>query len=142
MWVLGGHPKPASEAAGAQTRAQGLAAWDEPSLIRSLGFLPPCQQWWVPSGLPVRKCLAVAVRAFWPHQVKGQLFHFFFKGSAEALGCAAQLTGMSSREPKGCGFTPRSGRVWEATGRCFPLTSMFLSFSVSLLLSVKPMNIF
>ena len=36
----------------------------------------------------------------------------------------------------GCGFDLRSGRVWEATDRCFSITSTFLSLCLSLSFSL------
>ena len=43
----------------------------------------------------------------------------------------------------GCGINPHLGCTWKATNRCFPLTSIFLSSSLStpLLLSLKSINV-
>ena len=69
---------------------------------------------------------------------------FLWKMASGALAGVAQLVGYHPTNQKvtgsipgqgkclGCGFGPQSGRVREATDRCFSLTSMFVSLSFSL----------
>ena len=55
------------------------------------------------------------------------------------LGHVTQLGGALSHTPKCFGFDSWSGRVQEATDRCFSLTSMILSLSLPF--SLKSINI-
>ena len=57
---------------------------------------------------------------------------YYFSRKFRSPGRVVQLQGALSHTPKGCGFSPVLGCVWEATDGCFPLTWMFLSLSLKL----------
>lgn len=62
-------------------------------------------------------CFAIILFFFIPVKINS-----FFKKYMRTPGQVPQLVGISSHAPKGCGFNPQSGDLWEATERCFSLT--------------------